>query len=83
MKLYIVELREGSCAAACNKTVLSHNTLISLLAHAGSQAAERHTGTKKNPVVIHLMLPSLPVRAQLSLRIFQGETDEFVKNFAY
>ncbi len=83
MKLYIVELRQGFCAAACDNTVLSHNALISALAHAGSQAAERHTGTMKHPVLIHLMLPSLPVRAQLLLRIFQGETDEFVKNFAY
>lgn len=79
----MVELRNGSCAAACDKTVLSHNTLISAPAHAGSQAAERHIGTMKHPVLIHLMLPSLPVRAQLLLRVFEGETDEFVKNFAY
>ncbi len=29
------------------------------------------------------MLPSLSVQAQLLLTIFQGETDEFIKVFAY
>lgn len=54
-------MKQGPCAAVCDKTVLSVSGLIST--HTGSQAVERHTGTMRHPVLIHLMPRVLPVRA--------------------